>query len=684
MHQEFFHVNGKETQMRKYRRLLQPILVGGQVIKNRLVYPNASPHFLQGPETYPADSYRAFISNIARNGAAIVTVAEWNDPNQRKGPMDMDMTHMQSFDLSDPSVHNYLSQLADEVHFYQSKLLVTMQFSCPEGYTIMGGREHRPGGKMTKMLPKEKIPEAIQQNVERARFYKLLGYDGIDLRCDMDMVPQGDVRGDEYSGSLENRTRFMREILAEIRRQLGPKFIIHGTIAWEQPDGYGDNTRVGGGYFEKDAVEFIHMTEGIIDIMQVRENNGCTSHPTGYNFQEGNHPALDFCARMKASDVKMLMEPIGGFQDPEEMEKDLEEGKCDFFGVARGFLADYEYGKKLYEGRGEDIVPCILCNKCHGVKLPEPDPWLSVCSVNPVLDKCSKLGRMICSEKPAPQKVAVIGGGPAGMRAALYAAQQGHKVTLYEKTDKLGGQLFHGDYFSFKWPIHRYKDWLIRELEKSTVEIRMNTCPDPEEIESENYDAVLAATGAVPKLPHNIQGLYQADGSRNPEIRTCIDAIGHEKELGKKVIICGGSEVGMETAMYLCENGHDVTVLTRQRNLGHNCSGLHYVTMAWVKEMPDGRAREAPAWERYPNLKGIVKVTTESVDGGTVTYRDAEGISHRIVGDSVLICGGMEPQTQDAMRYAGISTRFFAIGDCAGAGNLQVCNEQAYSSVMNL
>lgn len=670
--------------MTKYRKLLQPVLVGSQVIKNRLIYPNASPHFLQGPETYPADSYRSFVSNLARNGAAIVTVAEWNDPNQRKGPADMDMTHMQSFDTSDPSVHNYLSQMADEVHFYGSKILINLkELTFPEGYSLMGGREHRPGGKMTQILPKERIPEAIELNVERARFYKLLGFDGMDMRFDMDMLQKEDLRGDEYSGSLENRTRFLRETLAEIRRQL-PGFLIHGTIAWEQPDGYGPNTRAGAGYQEEDAAEMIRLTEGIVDIMQVRENNVCTSHPTGYTFQPGEHPALDFCARRKAEGVSMLLEPIGGYQDPEEMEQALEAGKCDFFGVARGFLADYDYGKKLYEGRGEDIVPCILCNKCHGVILPQHDPWLSVCSVNPVLDKTSRLCRMVGPEKPQPQKVAVIGGGPAGMRAALYAVQQGHRVTLYEKTDRLGGQLFHGDYFSFKWPIRRYKDWLIRQLRSSSVEIRMNTCPTPEEIEAEEYDAVFAATGAVATLPRSIQGLYQENGERSPGARTCLDIIGKEQELGRRVIICGGSEVGMETAMYLCEHGHDVTVLTRQGELGHNCSKLHYVTMAWIRTMPDGSAHEAPAWERYPNLSGIVHATTLSVDGGTVVYRDADGKTQTLEGDSVVICGGMQPQIQSAMQYSGLSTRFFAIGDCAGAGNLQVCNEQAYAGVMNL
>lgn len=667
-----------------YQHVIQPLLIRGQVIKNRLVYPNASPHFLQGPETFPAEGYRAFVANLARNGAAIITLAEWNDPDQRKGPADMDMTHMQSFDLSDPSVHNYISQLAEEVHFYGAKLMITLNLSCPDGYTLQGGREWKPGGKMTEKLPRDRIPEAVRMNVERAKFYKLQGFDGMDLRCDVDMLPAESPRQDEYGGSLENRTRFMREVLAAVRKELGPNFLIHGTIAWEQPDGYGGRQMANGGYFEQDAVEFIHLTEGIIDIMQIRENNGCTSHPTGYNSQPGVHPALDFAARMKASGVKMLMEPIGGFQSPDEMERALAEGKCDLIGIARGLLADYTYGKKLYEGRGQDIVPCIKCNKCHGVILPEHDPWLSVCSVNPVMGKCGKLARMLGPDRPEPQNVAIIGGGPAGIRAALFAAEQGHRVTLYEKTGTLGGQLFHSDYFSFKWPVLRYKNWLIQQLKKSAVRVLLNTCPTPEEIEAAHYDAVIAATGAIPKVPRGIQGLYEPDGSLKKQVLTCLDALPREAELGKHVIICGGSEVGMETAMFLCQRGHQVTVLTRQKELGHNCSKLHYVTAAWVKREPDGRAYEAPAWEQYPDLRGIVNATTLSVEGGTVHYRDGQGQECSISGNSVLICGGMAPQTEEAMKYAGITTKFFAIGDCVGAGNLQLCNEQAYAGVMNL
>ena len=103
--------------MNRYKKLLSPILIGNNVIKNRTIFPNASPHVLQGPETFPAEGFRAFYANLARNGAAIVTVAEWCNPDQHKGPASMDMTHMQSFDMTDPSTHNYFSQMAEEIHF---------------------------------------------------------------------------------------------------------------------------------------------------------------------------------------------------------------------------------------------------------------------------------------------------------------------------------------------------------------------------------------------------------------------------------------------------------------------------------------------------------------------------------------------------------------------------------------
>ena len=666
----------------RYQNLLSPIMLGGQIIKNRLTYPNASPHFLQGPETYPAEGYRAFAANLAKNGAAIVNFAEWAEyPQQRQGPMDMDMTHMQAFDMTDPAVHNYISQMCEEVHFYGSKIILTTNIVFPEGFSLYGGRGFGPHGKPTEMLPAERMHEAVELTVEKIRRYKNLGYDGVSFRCDMFLAPGG-KRDDQYSGeTVEGRTRLFHEVCTAMRNAFGKRFIIEAVAAWEQTNGYGGGAKMGTGYTENDTLEFCRLFDDVVDILEVREHDGCVSHPTGYNFVQGVHPAVDFCVKAKAAGIKMLLKPIGGFQEPDEMERYLIEGKCDMFGVGRAFMADAEYGKKLYAGRGEDVTPCLKCNKCHGVMLPEPEPWTSICSVNPLQGLGHKLHRLV-ENSVVPKKVAVIGGGPAGMRAAIYAAQRGHDVTLYEKTGTLGGQLFHGDYFPFKWPIRNYRDWLVAQLGKSGVKVVMHTKPTRQMIAAGGYDAVLAATGAGVNIP-SIPGLKDAQGNLKPEYMSCLGMLGHEDRLGKHVVIIGGSEVGTETAMYLCGLGHDVTVLTRQDRLAHNASGLHYITMAFVKEGPNGEAREAAAWEAYDNLTGITGAETVRVDGNTVTYLTQDG-EFSATGDSVLVCGGMTPRTAEAMDYVGLTDIFYAIGDCNGAGNLEICNREAYARAMIL
>ena len=666
----------------RYQNLLSPIMLGGQIIKNRLTYPNASPHFFQGPETWPAEGYRAFAANLAKNGAAIVNFAEWAEyPQQRQGPMDMDMTHMQAFDMTDPAVHNYVSQMCEEVHFYGSKIILTTNLSYPDGYSLYGGRGFGPHGKPTEPIPADRIGEVIEKTLEKLRRYKHLGYDGVSFRCDMIMAPGG-KRDDAYSGeTVEGRTRLFHELCTAMRKEFGPKWIIEAVLAWEQPNGYGGNARMGGGYTADDAMEFCRLFEDVVDILEVREHDGCASHPTGYNFTQGVHPAVDFCARAKAEGIDILMKPIGGFQEPDEMERYLIEGKCDMFGLARAFIADADYGKKLYAGDGEDITPCLKCNKCHGVVLPEPQPWVSICSVNPLQGLGHKLHRLV-EDSTTPKKVAVIGGGPAGMRAAIYAAERGHDVTLYEKTNELGGQLFHGDYFPFKWPIKNFKNWLIDQLGKSGVKVLMNTEPAAQMIRAGGFDAVIAATGAKINVP-DIPGLKNEDGTLKENCFTWAEAARHPEKLGKNVVVVGGSEVGTETAMYLCGLGHDVTVLTRQNRIAHNASGLHYITMAFVKAGPNGEAREAPAWEMYDNFTGVTGAKTVKIDGTTVTYQQ-EGAEKTVTGDSIVICGGMTQLTAEAYSYSGLTTEFYAIGDCNGAGNLEICNREAYARAMIL
>ncbi len=671
---------------KRYKHLLSPLKIGNVVIKNRTLYPNASPHFLQGPETFPAEGLMTFYTNLAKNGCAIITLAEWSNPNQRKGDFYSDGVRMQNFDYSDPSVGNYFSQLADDIHFYGSKILVgAMPPAFPEGYSLHGGKGGFGFGPMvspkeTKPATREMIEENIAAFVEKMRMFRNFGYDGYSMRMEFYLAPTPSQRDDEFAGSLENRTRYILMVADAVKKAF-PDFIIAFAIAGEQPLGY-----TGGmtGYTLDTAIEFAKLCEGRIDILELREKDMCKSHPTGYTFQKGEHEVIRYAEAIKAAGVKkLLLQPVGGFQDPEELDRYITEGKCDIIGMARGFIADSEWGKKVTEGRGEDIIPCLWCNKCHGTILDDPDPWLTVCSVNPLIGNEHKLHRLVEAPERV-KKVAVIGGGPAGMRAAIYAAKRGHDVTLYEKTDRLGGKMIHGDYASFKWPIGEYKAWLIRQLSETGVKVIMNCAPSVDVIEATGYDAVIAATGTKPNIPI-IEGFRAPDGSLAEGYMTCMDVFGNEDKLGKNVVIVGGSETGIETAMYLCDNGHDVTVLTRQNRIGHDCSRLHYITMAFVGPDPEtGRTSMRPAWEKYDNLKGIVSVTTKKVEGGKVTYVDAKGAEHTIEADSVVLCGGMNPCTDEALAFEDTAAQFFIIGDANGCGNLQRCNRDAFSKASQI
>lgn len=674
-----------------YAHLITPVRIGNVLLKNRLISANAMPHFAQGPEGYPAESTMAYLANLAKNGAAIVIFAEWENPMLTKigNP---ELARFMNFDTTVEANKNYFCQMAEDIHYYGSKLLLNTTISLPMGYSLDGsvgegmGGPNRAGGQV-RLLPRERIPQVLEQFVEHARKYRLMGYDGVDLRADPYLLPDLMPRGDEYGGqSVENRCRLLREACLALKSAFGPDFLISLTLAGEQPVGY-----IGGqkGYYLEDAIAFAQLFDGVADLLQIREKDKCKSHPTGYTHKEGEYNSLTYTRAIRQAGLShTLLAAAGGFQEPGLMERALEEGSCDLFAIARGFIADSHYGEKLYAGRGEDVVPCILCNKCHGTLQPK-DPFVNFCSVNPEMGIHHKLWRL---NAPSGRKrrVAVIGGGPAGMRAALLADANGHQVTLYEKTDTLGGLLRHSDYASFKWPLRRYKNWLIRQLAKSGVEVRMNLAPTPQEIEAARYDAVIAALGSTAKVP-NIPGLR--DGAGAVLYLTCDQVFGREQELGHRVVIIGGSETGIETAMYLAERGHQVTVLTRQRDIASDAPKLHAITWAFVREPRPGETMEhdkfgtgfmTPAWKKYPNLDTVTSVTTTRVEPGAVFAADENGEILRFDTDSVVICGGREPRLDEAAAYAGTAPIFFNIGDSDQVGNLQRLNRQAYARVSML
>jgi len=659
-----------------YKHLLAPIKIGNMVLKNRFVSSNALPHFLQGPEPYPTEPVIHHMTSCARNGAAVVTFADWTNVKQRTS-FNEDGRRFPMFSLdSDPSVENYICQLADQVHYYNSRIsLAIMPFSAPDpeydvcdvpavnmsditsgnfrdknhGDYMMGIMIR--GGKAAKQLSHEQIREIIEAQAQRIKKYQTYGFDLCTLHFayratlfSRFISPRTNHRTDEYGGSIEHRARFLLELCARIKQLCGTDFPIEVQITAQEE----------GGTTLDETIQLAKMAEGLIDIFQFRADTANLNHPTGYNSELHKYSTLDDCAAVKASGTKILCEPIGGYQDLDDAEDIIASGKADLIGAARAFFVDPDYDQKAKEGRNEDVLPCIRCNKCHVPSLT--GNWLSICSVNPeigIAHKLDKLTRPVVRKK----KVAVIGGGPAGMRAALFCSERGHSVTLYEASDKLGGQLKLMDYPTFKWPLRNYREYLIRQLLKTDVTIKLNTKATSGMLETKRYDAIILALGAEPKVPP-IPGAERC--------WNLFTVFGNEEKLGRRCVVIGGSESGTEAGLYLAENGHDTTVLTRGAILAPEATPIHY------------RETIQEFYEALPNFHAICQVNTTRIEEDYVEYSDQSGKVSRIECDSVVALGGMNPLQEQAMALYGIAEETYMIGDCFEVGDIHTCNRGAY------
>jgi 2,4-dienoyl-CoA reductase-like NADH-dependent reductase (Old Yellow Enzyme family)/thioredoxin reductase len=661
----------------KYAHILSPVKAGNYVLKNRLISSNAMPHFLQGPESFPAEPLMDHMAACAQNGAAIVTFADWTNPGQRES-FNEDGRRFPMFDLDgDVSVENYISQLADRVHWYDSRIsLAVMPFGAsdvmsdvwavpghdqlmtdsrivdPEDYYMS---DMFRNGAAAREMTHEEIHDLVEYWAQRVLKYKNLGFDMCTIHCayratlfSRFISPRTNLRTDEYGGDVAGRARILLELCQRIKKLCGKGFPIEVQITGSED----------GGTTIEDTIELAKLAEGLIDIFQFRAQTGNLNHPTGYNSRLHDFAALADCAAVKASGTKILCAPIGGFQDPDDMEQILASGQADMIAAARAFFVDTEWYKKIQEERGEDVVPCIRCNKCHVPSLN--GPWVSFCSVNPLLGQHHVKDKLTAPVERV-KNVAVAGGGPAGMAAAMYLAQRGHKVTLFEASDRLGGQLKLMDYPSFKWPLVTYREYLIRQVNKLGVTVRLNTPATTGNLQG--FEAVILALGATPNTPP-IPG---AESCRN-----IFTVFGHEAEMGHRCVVVGGSESGTEAALYLAETGHDVTLLTRGDTLAPDATPIHY------------REMMVDYWKTLKGFHPVFHAETTKIGQGYVEYKDENGQTQVVECDDVVVLGGMRPHQQEAMELSGTAPEVWRIGDCRQVGNLHTCSRSAYAAAAQI
>lgn len=650
----------------KYEHLLSPIKLGNRVLKNRMISTPSGMHLNRASEPFPTDTLFAYYEGKARNGAAMMTVNGMTMYYDQGGDGGSD------FDMMKQHNRQAIARLVDGIHMYSSLATVNMHLHLPQGYDVCGGLPNQwlsPHGMEwgtrndLKTAPIEMLEEYAETYTDLiALMARECGFDGCFLHMAYRMMPLGrflspitNQRDDKYGGSLENNFRYPKLIADLIKKKCGKDFIVEASISGCDPEG--EN-----GLTTDDVAEYVKMAVGSFDMLQIKAPLLDPAHPIPFELEKT--PWLDLCGEVKEKSGGVIpLMSVGGFSTPELGEEALRSGKCDLIGMARSWISNPDWVKLMVEGREDDIVPCLRCNKCH--RSSEADPLIPCCSVNPTWGIEHLLPRLV-KEPDGKKKIGIVGGGPAGMRAAIYLHDRGHEVTLYEASDVLGGQIEIIKNVEFKWTLHDYRDWLIHQLEKRpAIHVLMNTRATKELLEQGDYDEILIAVGAEPKLPP-IPGVHGGN------VLTFKEAYEVPEKVGKTAVIVGGGEIGAETGIYFARRGVDISILGRRRLIAMDSTPIHYYSMF----------REQ--WEKLPNFTPYTSCDVTAIDEKGVVYRDKDGVEKRIDCDTVILASGMKSRRDEAESLFVPGVRCHLVGDCNKVGNIQKLNRNVFGLTSSL
>lgn len=402
---------------------------------------------------------------------------------------------------------------------------------------------------------------------------------------------------------------------------------------------------VEGGYTIEDGIEMAKMLDGKVDIIHVSAGVHedpdvfVVTHPSMFI----EHGCNVYLAAEIKKHVKTPVATLGGLSDPDMMEEIIASGKADIVEIARQSICDPYFPEKAFSGNKDDITRCCRCFTCFYNYLTNRT---FCCAFNPVVG--NELANKSGFPATTPKKVVVVGGGPGGMEAAITAAQRGHTVSLYEKNDRLGGQLLSEQYIPFKQDMYNFVRVLEGRLNKAGVEIHLNTELTAEQAAALNADVIITAIGAKPIVPP-IPGI---DSSKVVGLDTLHQA---EPAVGQKVVILGGGLVGSECAIYLDSLGKDVTVVEMKDDWASDAYFMHKNAMN--------------IYLRDSKVQIHTNTTAKSVTEEGLLCSTADG-DLLLEADTILLAAGMKPDRELADSFYNAAPRVFQVGDCIKAGRV--------------
>lgn len=619
----------------EHKILFTPIKIGGVEVKNRYAMAPMGPLGLSDSEGGWNQRGIDYYTERAKGGTGlIITGVTFSD----------NTVEQQSMPNCPNSTYNPVHfvrtsrEMTERVHAYGAKIFLMMSggFGRVTIPTNLGefppvapsAIPHRWLDKTCRPLTVDEIHAIVKSFGDGAANAKRAGFDGVEIHAvhegyllDQFAISFFNLRTDEYGGSLENRLRFAREVVEEIKRRCGQDFPVALRFSLKSMIKDWREGALPGEEFEEKGRD---IEEGL-EAAKLLEKYGYDALDTDvgtYDAWWWNHPPMYQKKGLYREYGKLVKEVVsipvllaGRMDDPDTAASSIEAGECDMVGLGRPLLADPDIVNKIRAGRLSEIRPCISCQEgCMG-RVQEYS--MINCAVNPQAAR----ERAMAYEPlvGAPKRVMVVGGGPAGCEAARTLALRGHKPELFEASDRLGGNLIPGGVPDFKEDDHALAAWYAAELERLGVPVHLSRTVMADEARDPSWDAVIVATGSTPK---------RFSLGDDEHTFTAEQVLMGQVDPGARTVIVGGGLVGCETALWLAEQGKEVIIVEALPKI----LAVNAPLCSANKEMLE---RLVP----FNGIECVCGAQAQGFAGGELTVATAEG-ERAIACDSVILCVG--------------------------------------------
>jgi len=645
----------------KYPHLSSPITIGRVTFRNRMFAApiggtDITADCCVGPRT------PAFYEMRAKGGAAAVTASELVVHPKT------DASHMFHLNLTTPGCLASWTWVADAIarqgavpsvelsHSGQYAGTYLVDKDKKKGLTQFGPSDWvRPDGIPVKALTQDQIDDIIKAYGDTAALAKRAGFQMVMIHAghgwliNQFLSPAFNRRDDQYGGCFENRIRFARQVLQSVRDAVGPGFPIELRMSGSE--------LFEGGYDLQGGVEIAKALEDLVDLIHVSAGSYqfgfFNTHPPMF----ADHGCNVYLAAEIKKHVKVPVATIGGLNDPAQMEEIIASGQADIVEMGRAILADPMLPDKVTSGRDDEIVRCLRCFTCMAER---PTTGTRRCTVNPLIGReCEGLN---VTAAPKSKKVVVVGGGVAGMQAALTAAQRGHKVKLFEKTDALGGILKSEQAIPFKYEMYQLSLSLAKMMEREGVEVVLNTEATPELVEKEAPEALIIAVGSNPIVP-------PLPGMDGDNVVIVNDYYLQKDKVKDNVVVLGGGLAGCECAVHLGQDGKKVHLVEMRDSLAVDCNIRHRPIL--MKNV-----------DQYTTVHTCCQGLRITPEG--LIVRNAAGEEELIPGETVICAVGQRSNRAgvEALRFSAPYVR--EVGDCSRVSNITNAIYQGYHAAINI